>query len=136
MRLAIMQPYFFPYLGYFQLMAAVDKFLLYDHVNYIKKGWIHRNRIREKDREPVYFAVAISPSSSFVKIRDVHLDHTRPWRKKLLAQLFFNYKKAPFFEEVYALIARAIQCEAENLSELNFLTLTAIARYLDIATEI
>ena len=70
MKLAIMQPYLFPYLGYFQLIAAVDKFVFYDDVNFIKNGWINRNRLLISGKVN-YITIPLSGASSFLKINQV-----------------------------------------------------------------
>ncbi len=136
MRLAIMQPYFFPYIGYFQLIAAADKFILYDNLCYIKKGWINRNRIRLKGRDVVYCSVPVRGVSSFAKIRDVKIDYSQRWPGKFLDLISFNYRKAPFFDEVFPVIENAVSVEAERIGELNCHTVRTVAGFLGIATEI
>lgn len=134
MRLAVMQPYFFPYLGYFQLIAAADKFILYDNLNYIRQGWMHRNRIRLKGNGPVYCSVPLVGAGSFVKIRDVRIDPTRRWPGKFLDQLSFNYGRAPFFNEVFSVIEQAVHRHAERLMEVNRNGIIAVAEFLGIKT--
>lgn len=136
MRLAIMQPYFFPYLGYFQLLAAADTFILYDNVNYIRKGWIHRNRVRVKGRDPIYCAAPVRGASSFMKIRDVQVDHTARWPGAFLDLVAFNYKKSPYYHEVFPVIECAVTCEATHLTTVNRHALTAVADYLELRTTI
>lgn len=136
MKLGAMQPYFFPYLGYFQLVAAVDKFLLYDNLNYIQKGWVHRNRIRLKGQGEFYCSVPLVHPSSFVKIKDVQVDRSRRWPAKFLDLLAFNYKKAPFFEEVFALVQTIVNHDTSRLTEVNCRGIMAIAGYLEIAAHI
>jgi len=135
-RLAIMQPYFFPYLGYFQLIAAADKFILYDNLHYIRKGWMHRNRIRIKGRDPLYCSVPVRGASSQAYCRQVCVDHTQRWPGKFLEMLTCNYQRAPFFAEVYPVIEHAVTREATYLMEVNYRTLTAITALLEIPTVI
>jgi hypothetical protein len=101
MKLAIMQPYFFPYLGYFQLISTVDKFILYEHVQYIKKGWINRNRIIELNKGDIYIRVPIKKKETNPYICEAEIDNSTLWGKKIINLLFYNYKKSPFFEEIY-----------------------------------
>lgn len=129
-----MQPYFFPYLGYFQLISAADKFILYDNVNYIKKGWIHRNRIREKGRDTCYCAVPVKGASSFMKINEVQVDGTQRWPGKFLDLLAFNYRKARYFAGVYPVIAEVVNRKATYLSDVNYNTISALVEYLAIDT--
>ena len=96
MKLGIMQPYFFPYIGYWQLMNAVDTYVIYDDVNFIKNGWINRNRILING-EARYFNLPITGASSFVLIKEVKLSNEQKLFDKLLKSLEGAYKKAPFF---------------------------------------
>jgi hypothetical protein len=94
--LAIMQPYFFPYLGYWQLIHAVDRFIIYDDVNYIKGGWINRNRLLING-EPSYITVPLNQSSSNKRICDIALDQSSLWRNKLVKMVEMTYRKSPYF---------------------------------------
>ena len=89
MRLAIMQPYFLPYLGYWQLMARADRFVVYDDVNFIKGGWINRNRILVNGA-PVYVTIPVEKVSQHKKICDCRIASGR-WREKLLRSIEMSY---------------------------------------------
>ena len=130
-----MQPYFFPYLGYFQLIQAVDKFILYDNVNYIKKGWVNRNRLVVQGR-PRFIVVPLQQQSSAQKIRDARIDMTRDWRKRLFGTIYLNYKRCAFFDEVFPLIERVLAMDVEHLTELNCSSVRWIAEFLEIPTDI
>ena len=136
MRLAAMQPYFFPYLGYFQLIAAADKFLLYDNLNYMRQGWVHRNRIRLKGRGDFYCSVPLLGASSNVRIHEVRVDPARRWPDRFLDLIEHNYKKAPFFDEVFPVIAHAVRRPATRLTDVNRHGILAVAAFLGIATPI
>jgi hypothetical protein len=135
-KLAIMQPYFFPYLGYFQLIHATDRFILYDNLYYIKKGWINRNRILEINRGPVFWGVNVQTKSSYTKIREIRIDHTTQWQKKVIKQVYYNYKRSRFFNEVFPIIETTINEDYEFLTDLNEISIKRVAIFLDISTEI
>lgn len=136
MRLAAMQPYFFPYLGYFQLIAAADRFLLYDNLNYMRQGWVHRNRIRLKGGGEFYCAAPLLGASSNVRIRDVRVDPAGRWPGRFLDLLEHNYKKAPFYDDVFPAIEQAVRRPATHLTEVNRNGIRAVAEFLGIATPI
>ena len=136
MKLAIMQPYFMPYIGYFQAMAAVDKYLLYDKVAFIKKGWINRNRIYIQNVGTQFITIPLKNKSSFTNILDVHIDNTTDWRSKMLNLIYYNYKRSLFFDVVYPLMENSIKQSSELISEYNFVVLNQIATFLDINTPI
>ena len=136
MRFAAMQPYFFPYLGYFQLIAAADRFLLYDNLNYMRQGWVHRNRIRLKGGGEFYCAAPLLGASSNVMIRDVRVDPAGRWPGRFLDLLEHNYKKAPFYDEVFPAIEQAVRRPATHLTEVNRNGIRAVAEFLGIATPI
>jgi WbqC-like protein family len=112
MRLAIMQPYVFPYLGYYQLLHAADRFVLFDDVNFIKKGWINRNRIL-LNGEPHTFTIPVRDMSQNRTIKDHAISDEEGWRTKLLANLTHAYSKAPMFGEVFPVLERMFT-EAEG----------------------
>src|SRR5690554_3170605 len=98
MRLGIMQPYLFPYIGYFQLINDVDKFVIYDDVNFIKQGWINRNQILSHNGALI-FTVPLKNAGSFSKINEVFINENfyDKWVTKFLRTIDQNYKKAPHF---------------------------------------
>lgn len=136
MKLGMNQPYFFPYLGFYQLVHAVDRFIIYDNLNYIQYGWINRNRFLVVGGVPTYFNAVTVESSSYKKIRDIKLSPRTNWRRKLLHTFFLNYKKCPFFDETYALLEPIIQHETESLCELATRSLVDVSKHLSINTEI
>ena len=136
MKAAIMQPYFFPYIGYFQLIHAVDHFVLYDDVTFIKGGWINRNRIlSENHNDSQLFGISLIGASSNRLIKDI-LFVKKDW-KRLLGSLHQNYRKAPYFEMVYNLIKIISENnEAETITELNLFIFKVICEYCTITTPI
>jgi len=137
-KIAIMQPYFFPYLGYFQLIHCVDEFIFYDDVNYIKSGWINRNRIVSKatGNKPVYFGMPLQNSSSFKKIHNTFVNPGGQWREKTLKTLKNCYSRHNNFDEIYKLAESVILHDSNNLAELSALSVQNICEYLGIETEI
>ena len=135
MKLAVMQPYFFPYLGYFQLLHAVDLFVIYDDVNFIKGGWINRNFILMNGRAQ-RITVPLAGASSFKTIAATRLVADRLWREKLLKTLRQAYSKAPHFNQVYALAEGVILSRCSSLAELALGSLRAVADYLLLTAEI
>lgn len=136
MKLGIMQPYFFPYIGYFQLINAVDKFILYDNLNFIKEKWINRNRLLVINGKPIFFRIPLKEKSSFSKIRDIRIDNDQKWKKKLLNQFYCNYRRSLFFDEVFPIIEKSIEKDIQFLTDINCYTIQLIAEFLDISTEI
>ena len=134
MKLAIMQPYFFPYIGYFQLVAAVDRFVFYDDVNYMVGGWINRNRLILSGQVG-WLTLPLRGASPHRRINEVEaqLDPTR--RRKLLSSVAQSYRKAPHFEQVHALFAGIVQSDDPSLSALARQSVVAVARYLGFSTE-
>ena len=130
MKLAITQPYFFPYLGYFQLINAVDKFVFYDDVNFMKNGWINRNRIII-NKAPHYFTVQLKGASSNKLINEVEFRDNRPKLKKTIQ---VTYKRAPFFEDVWHVIEECLNFETEYIGELASFSVKRVCQYLGIKT--
>ena len=136
MKAAIMQPYIFPYIGYFQLINAVDRFVIYDDVNYINRGWINRNNILVGGK-PNLFSIPLAGASQNKKIFEIYIEDSGKWVGKFLKTIEMNYKKAPFFEPVFSLMQNVIfNSENTAISALNYSGITAICNYLNITTEI
>jgi len=137
MKLAIMQPYFLPYIGYFQLMNIVDKFVIYDNVQFIKDGWINRNRILVNQQDKM-FTLPLKKDTYTVLINERFLAKEQ-WRKeqrKLIMQIEQNYRKAPCYREVYPIIVDCIQNDSERLVDLIEYALRQLRVYLGISCEL
>jgi WbqC-like protein family len=134
MKLGIMQPYFMPYIGYFQLIAAVDLFIVYDNIKYTKKGWINRNRMLLNDAD-VMFSLPLKKASDTLDViqRELSADFNR---NKLLSQFKGGYGQAPHFPETFQLLERIFGCEDQNLFQYIYHSLIEICRHLGIKTKI
>jgi hypothetical protein len=132
MKIAIMQPYFFPYIGYFQLINAVDIFVIYDDVNFIKQGWISRNRILMNCAEHL-MTLQLSGASSNKHINKIKIGNNQD---KLLKTIFHAYHRAPFFDRVYPLIVSVLTNQEQNLSLFLAQLLQSICFYLNIKTKL
>jgi len=135
MTIAIMQPYIFPYIGYFQLIKAVDKFVIYDDVNFINKGWINRNRILVGGKDHL-FTIPLKDASQNKLIFEVELSESEPWRKKLLKTIQQSYQKAPNYQTVFPIIEEIVNFDTRTINELIIHCLKRICSYLSIETEI
>lgn len=135
MKIAIMQPYFFPYIGYFQLISAVDKFVIYDDVNYINKGWINRNNILINGKASLINVPLIGASQN-KRIKDINSSSDQKWRSNLIKTIEHNYKKAPHFDQVYDILQRVINIDALSISDFNFKGIKAVCEYIGITTDI
>jgi hypothetical protein len=135
MKLGIMQPYIFPYVGYFQLINAVDKFVIYDDVNFINKGWINRNRILNNGKDSL-FSVPLREASQNKLINEIEVNWDEAWKSKFLKTLEQCYKKAPFYQEVLPIIEQTISLDNEVISKVIENNLRLICYYLEIKTEI
>lgn len=134
-KLAIMQPYFLPYIGYFQLLAAVDKFVVLDDVNYINRGWINRNRLLLNGVAHT-FTVPLRGASQNRLICEIELDDTQGWRGKLLRTIRQAYGKAPYYAPVSALMENLINYPATRLDAFLLNSIREIVRYLSLGVEI
>lgn len=132
MKIAIMQPYFFPYLGYFSLIKHTDKFIFFDTPQYIKHGWVNRNRILKQDGEPHYFIVPIKKASQQTAINKVEINNAIPWKEKIYGQLTVYKKKAPFYQAVMDFLHGILDMEYSNLSKLNILSTVRTCQFLGI----
>ena len=137
MKIAIMQPYFFPYLGYFQLISAVDFFVFLDDVNFIKKGWINRNRLFLNDN--IYnFSIPLKDISQYRTIRDTMICKTEflHWKKKFISSVAAHYKKCLFFKEGMTLIENALQTDSESIAEIAIASVQECAAMLGLPASI
>ena len=131
MRIAIIQPYFFPYIGYMQLMQSVDVFYLLDDVHYIVRGWVNRNRVRVGEQAHWLTVPLVKPSPNKL-ICELLLQPDDVWRRKMLRTLETSYAKAPYFESVYAMISKVLEASYEKLAPFLHHTLQILTEYLGI----
>lgn len=133
-KTAIMQPYFFPYVGYFQLLSAVDTFIIYDNIKYTKKGWINRNRIL-KNGSDTALSLPLKKASDALDIREreVASDFNGP---KLLNQLREAYRRAPYQIAVLELVEDILMGGDQNLFAFLHRSLERTCRFLDIQTRV
>ena len=132
MKTAIMQPYIYPYMGYYQLIHSVDKFIILDDVNFIKKGWIHRNNLSDGK----LFTIPIIKASQNKKINDTMCMMDELWVKKFYNRIEHLYSKSRNYEIILPLLKKDIKEDSKNISSLNFKTLKTFCEYLEIKTEI
>jgi hypothetical protein len=130
--IAIMQPYLFPYLGYFQLIHAVDKFIVLDDVTYIKKGWINRNRALLGGK-PHYFTVPLAGASQNRRICDITLAD-EPWKPRMLKTFEHAYRRAPHSAQIFPLIQKVLAGGETTIADLTVASLKVVCEFLGVAT--
>jgi hypothetical protein len=133
--IAIMQPYFMPYIGYFQMIGAADTFVVYDDVNFIKKGWINRNNILVNGK-PHLFSLPLENASQHKLINETAIDQNTGWGNKFVKTLQLSYKKAPFFAAVFPLVNEIVMNRETNLAKYVAHSLHSVCSYLEIETNI
>lgn len=134
-KLAIMQPYFFPYLGYFQLIEKVDKFVLYGNVTFRKKSFITRNSLVDNADRQEDIRLFVRKASSNSRIIDIELVAS-DWKEKLVRQVKNIYSNAPYFEENFKVIESLILNSSDNLHVYNSETIAGLCDYLQIRTPV
>lgn len=133
MKLAIMQPYFLPYPGYFALIKHTDRFILLDEVQFIRHGWIERNRVLKQEEGWVYIKVPIiRESGRDTIIKRVRIDNNQEWKQKINAQLQVYKKTAPFFHEVSALVREIFRQDYDDIVSLNKASLEMVCDFIGI----
>ena len=134
MKLAIMQPYFFPYIGYFQLINCVDKWVVFDDTQYIAKGWVNRNRILHPDYEKdwQYFSMPVKKHSHKIRIKDVVVNDNIDWRATLKGKISAYKKRAPYYKETLDFVDDCLSCHTPILSEWAVKSLEKTCAYLGI----
>lgn len=131
MILALNQPYFIPYIGYWQLINCADVFIIGDDYAYINRGWVNRNRILNQ-KEPLYYGLTLSQASQNKNINEINiLDMNFSKMKKTI---FHCYNKSPYFEEGYKLLEKIFDYKDNNLAKFLANSMQIIADYLGIKT--
>jgi hypothetical protein len=131
MTIAIMQPYLFPYIGYWQLINAADTFVIYDDVNYINKGYINRNSILVNGKSQQFTLELIGVSQNKL-INKIEVGNNV---QKLLKTIEMSYKKAPYFNTIFPMIEDILNQKEKNLAKFIGNSLQKLSAYLEINTK-
>jgi hypothetical protein len=134
MKVGIMQPYFLPYIGYFQLISAVDRFVVYDNIKYTKKGWINRNRLLQNHSDAV-FSLPVKKDSDSLDVRERRLAEDFN-RQKLVNQFVGAYRGAPYFDSGIELVRNIVLNPEVDLFGYLHSSIVAVCRHLSIETRI
>ena len=132
MKAAVMQPYFMPYIGYFELVRSVDTFVFFDDVNFIKRGWINRNNILVDGRAKM-FTIPLHKASQNKKINKTYL-FGEEWKHDLLKLIEYAYRKSPYFDKFYPVIYEIIHSDNKLISNLAEFSIKAVADYIGLNT--
>lgn len=136
MKIGIMQPYFFPYLGYFSLIKQTDRFILFDTVQFIRHGWIERNRILKPGTGWQYIKVPVKKHSRDTIIKEISIDNNQDWQGRIFRQLEHYKKRSPFYEDTIMILKRAFEIETDSIVKLNENILKVICDYIGLNVNI
>ena len=132
MKIAIMQPYLFPYIGYFSLIKNTDHFVFFDTPQYIRKGWINRNRILGAAGKDVYFTVPVEKCPRETAIKEVKISYKENWKEKWMGQLTFYKKRAPYYSNIIQLVWEVLNDDTPYISELAINSVIKTCQYLGV----
>ncbi|WP_181304261.1 WbqC family protein [Rufibacter sp. XAAS-G3-1] len=130
--IAIMQPYFFPYIGYFSLIKHTDKFVIFDPVQYIKKGWINRNRVLKPGEGWQYIIAPVQSHEFNALIKDIQVVEGDEWKTKIIRQLDHYKKRSPFYKETIQVLEECFQYKETSITKINTFYLNKICQHLEI----
>lgn len=133
MKLGMMQPYAFPYLGYFQLIRHCDKWVVFDDTQFVRKSWITRNRILhpEPAKQWQYLSIPVQHAPLGTMIKDMKIDHDGGWKESILGKLS-SYRHAPCYDEVKALVSGCLDTDCESIARWNVSALQTVCDYLGV----
>jgi hypothetical protein len=133
MKLAIMQPYFFPYLGYFGLIKHSDRFIIFEIVQFMRHGWIERNRILKVGEGWQYIRAPLAKHSQKTAIKEVRINNNELWQNKILQQLVHYKHRSPYYKEVIGFLENALSFKTDSITELNAHLLAETCKYIGIS---
>ncbi len=133
-RNAINQPYFFPYIGFFQLLHAVDKYISLEDVNFIPGGWINRNRILINEKAS-YFTLPIEDASQNKKINETRFLKYDGWKNDLLKKLRISYSRAPYYTNCYKIVENTLNTPSDLISDIAFQSILEVCNYIGLRRE-
>ena len=136
MKLGIMQPYFFPYIGYWQLINAVDEFILADITQFSKQSWVARNRILKPQEGWQYVLVPLVKHNLGSLIREIEIKKGYNWEETIIRQLSHYKKRAPYYFSTMDLLAEIFSIKCDTISQFNYISVSKICYFLGISTKI
>lgn len=136
MKVAVMQPYIFPYIGYFQMIKAVDTFVFYDDVNFIKKGWINRNKILVNNQENIFTVPLQKVSQNKLIVEtQVHIELFQSWKMNYMKTIQTAYSKAPHYDDIKLLLEKVLNKDFISISDLAIESIVEASQYLNLNTK-
>lgn len=131
-KLGIMQPYFFPYIGYFQLIHATDRYIFFDTPQYERRSWMNRNRIINLNEGSTYITVPVIKAPQQTALTDIVINNNSDWRNKIYRQLEVYKKIAPYYNEVIDFVHSVLDKADTSLAELNVHSVVDTCRYIGL----
>ena len=135
-KIGIMQPYFFPYFGYYSLIKKTDLFVLLDAVQFMRHGWIERNRILKPQDGWQYISVPLEKFNLGTKIKDIKTRTNEDWQEKIVRQLDHYKKRSPFYNDAIEVIRESFKSEAASITEINKNILEKTCQYIGFSPKI
>ena len=133
MKIGIIQPYFLPYIGYFALINAVEKFIYLDDVQYMRRGWVNRNRMKIVNKWQ-YFSIPIKKTALTSNINEIYITDDKKYIEKLKESIRHSYSKTPYYRDIIKLLYDFI-IPSQNISKMDIQLTNEICNYLEIKTE-
>lgn len=128
-----MQPYFFPYMGHFSLVAACEKWVVFDDSQYTSRSWMNRNRVLHPSAGWSYINLPVHKTGLNSKIKDVLVVDKKDSWLRVRAQLAHYKNKAPFYNQVLSIVDEAFSVESHRLVDINVSSIKSVCRYLNVA---
>lgn len=134
-RVGVLQAGYIPWLGFFELMASSDVFVIYDDVQYDKHGWRNRNRIKTLQGIKWLTVPVLTKGQNWPDINKVIVSHKR-WQKKHRMSIYHAYRKAKYFDDVFPIIDNGLKLDSDNLIDIDMYFINKFASYMNIGTEL
>ena len=132
MRLGLMQPYFAPYLGYFDLIRRTDEWVVFDSAQFIRRGWVNRNRLLKQGGGWAYITIPVRYAPLETPISAIMPDEAQPWRERIFAQFDILKAKAPYHGIVREMLRSAITERGASLLDMNLALMRVVCAHLRI----
>ncbi len=132
MKIALLQPYLFPYIGYISLVKHIESLILFDSIQFMKGGWINRNRILKPNEGWQYFTIPLAQHKMTTLIKDIRISNNIDWRNRIIRQIEHYKFKAPYYKETRMLVENVLSIDTDNIAKLNKYALKVTCDYIGI----